>query len=412
MAWMPNGVGRCARARLQIEPLEERSLLTIAGFQMNLYADSGGVPGQPIPADTVEVGDSFFVEITAKDQREDATGLAGHSPGIRGLALDIAWNPQVFEEIDNPFDPASGIVTENFPLFRDGKLDNGAGRIDDLQGAMSLSSAAGELIGDDGPERFALLRFRALEAVGDSTLSMNLGLRQISMFPSVPFIQGSDFEFESQIITVAEPTDLPVARTTSPPDVQVNVYQGTGGAAATLIASDAVDPAASFFVEIILEPPTVASQPTGSASIDAAADTNVWIATDEPTGTTSALARLDVASLAPFADGAIDLAAGELLVTQVVVDVHDVAVDLPLAAGPVDGARFVVQETRRIGLSYSPQKPEAAAADAVFAAAPTERPVFAADVRVDHALLQALASGLAAAANEDKTSDPFGANPI
>ena len=439
MAWMPNGAGHCARARLCIEALEERALLTIAGFEMNLFADDGGVPGELISTDTVEVGESFFVEITAADRRQDATGLAGYPPGIRGLALDIAWNPQAFEEIDDPFDPASGIVTDSFPLFRDGKLDNSAGRIDDLQGAMSLSMSVGELIGEDEPERFALLHFRALVDVGASVLSMNLGLRQISMFPSVLFIKRSDFEFESQSITVVEQTEsAPVAsppddppvhtniddqtespvadptstNTTAPPDVKVNVYQGAGGAPAALIDSDAVDPDESFYVESIVEPPRGAPQPTGGSSIAVDDSTDVAGEIDEPSEATNPATRIAISSLPPFAGRAFDFAVGQLSVSRIRVNVEDVAVGLPPAASGVEDVVRAPHDAPRIGLTYGPRVLEAAAADAVFGTASTEELAPVASVHVDHALLQALASGLAAAANEDKVSDPFSPHPI
>ena len=85
---------------LCIESLEERQMLAQYAFEMNLYQDAGGEPGELIASDSVQVGDSFFVEITAEDLRAEPLGL-------RGLGLRIRWDPQAFEEIDTPFDPAA-----------------------------------------------------------------------------------------------------------------------------------------------------------------------------------------------------------------------------------------------------------------------------------------------------------------
>jgi hypothetical protein len=66
---------------LTFERLESRRLAASAEFNVNLYENVGGVLGDLIADDTVEVGDQFFVEITARDW-DPATG------GIRGVAFD------------------------------------------------------------------------------------------------------------------------------------------------------------------------------------------------------------------------------------------------------------------------------------------------------------------------------------
>ena len=156
--------------RLRIEPLEDRQMLAQYAFAMNLYQDAGGAPGDLITNDSVQVGDSFFVEITAEDLRAEPLGL-------RGLGLRIRWDPQAFEEIDTPFDPAasdSPLVTSKFPLYRGGDVDNANGVIEWLQGSAFLAMGAGDVIGVNGPERFALLHFRAEQLAQQSPLSMRV----------------------------------------------------------------------------------------------------------------------------------------------------------------------------------------------------------------------------------------------
>lgn len=392
MAWMPHGVGRRARARLQFEALDERAMLAVAGFEFHLYADAGGAPGEPIAADAVPVGDRFFVEITAQDLRTDAAGLAGHAPGIRGLALDVSWDPDVLEVVADPFDPAAGIVTERFPLFRGGTLDNEAGRIDELQGAMSHASASGQTIGGLGPERFALLEFRALAAVESTALSMNLGAGQISLFPSVPLVRGSDFAFETQSIAVVEPSDTGGAAQVTgaaQQQVDVNIYQGPAAEAARRIDASALDINRSFSVDVILPP-----------------------ARQERASDRGAPGHVDVAALEPFASGRVTPAAGELLLTRLVTDVQGVAVDLPLAIGPLDETTFAVATTRRFTISYQPPPGVATAADAALAAASSDELSTAAGRSPDRALLQAIASSLASTLAEEEADDPTRNNPI
>ena len=98
----------CPCTRLRFESLEERSLLAVAAFQINLYEDVGGAPGELITDDAVEPDDTFFVEITAREYDPDASGLGG-------VALDIAWDPDSLEEID---DNLAETITENLPSLQ------------------------------------------------------------------------------------------------------------------------------------------------------------------------------------------------------------------------------------------------------------------------------------------------------
>lgn len=104
---------RLRRRRLLIEQLESRCLLAIITGQVNLFEDDGGAPGPPIADNTVEVGDTFFIELVASDGRSPAAGIIG-------LSVDFGWPAGSFEEIDSPFAPAdatSPLVTTAFPLL-------------------------------------------------------------------------------------------------------------------------------------------------------------------------------------------------------------------------------------------------------------------------------------------------------
>lgn len=181
------------KARLTIERLEDRSLLAVAAFMVNLYHDAGGFPGELIVDDTVSVGESFFVEIMAREYDPLAAGL-------RGVALDIAWDPDVLAVIDEPFDP-SKIVTPDLPVFVSGTLNRQSGRILDLGGSAFLSSNVGRAIGNLAPDRFALLNFRALQPAENSPLKMKQGQSRIVTVPTQT-LRTAALYFEPQTITV------------------------------------------------------------------------------------------------------------------------------------------------------------------------------------------------------------------
>jgi len=187
------------RSRLSLEQLETRALLTVAAFEINLYTDLGGAPGQLITDDSVHLGDTFFVEITAQDVRE------GDVPfdlrGLHGISVDIAWDPDVLISRNDPFIPGN-VLSDKLPAFQHGVLDNAAGTIDDLSGSAGLSEI---LVGGDGPERYALLRFEAI-ADSSSPLVVRIGKSAIAFYPPMRTTRW-DFEFEPQTINVlpAEP---------------------------------------------------------------------------------------------------------------------------------------------------------------------------------------------------------------
>ncbi len=192
---------RMHRNRLRMEALEARLPLALAAFTVELYEDAGGVPGDLIADDTVEVGETFFVEIKAQE-------LDLGRYGLRGVALDIAWDPIVMEEIDSPFDPKK-LVTPQLPVWQSGTLDNETGTIDNLAGTCFLAGHVGWPIGNLGPERFALLQFRALDEAQGSLFSMREGQSGITQEP-VSSLNAEHLFFEPQTITVvpaATPTE-------------------------------------------------------------------------------------------------------------------------------------------------------------------------------------------------------------
>ena len=85
MAGKPSPTQPPARARLRLESLEERWLPALAVFSVNLYRDAGGAPGELIADDTVQVGETFFVELLAQDLRSEPTGPSSAATRRSGL---------------------------------------------------------------------------------------------------------------------------------------------------------------------------------------------------------------------------------------------------------------------------------------------------------------------------------------
>jgi len=185
---------RPAPRRLRVERLEDRSLLAVAAFTIELREDLGGVPGEVLAADEVEVGDCFFVEIRAQEFHPLYSGL-------HGVALNIAWDPSVLEEIDAGFD-LNQLITENLPLFRGGTLDNAAGTIDNLSGSAFHASGIGRAIGNGTAERFALLHFRAESQAAATSIRLSEGASSIVTQPAATFAS-TQLSFEQQSIAIA-----------------------------------------------------------------------------------------------------------------------------------------------------------------------------------------------------------------
>jgi hypothetical protein len=202
-ARMPIGL---RKARLRIELLEDRAMLAFATFAVNLYRDVDGRPGPAITEGTVQVGESFFAELTA---REDIP----YFHGFADVALDIFWDPAILTEIDTSFDPGK-LITEDLPAFQTGWLSNITGRIQDLGGSTSLDE--GRAIGESTAERFALLHFRAVSASNSASISLTQGVSRIVAQPGVTF-RNSQLEFVPATIVVASASDAePQAQPASP----------------------------------------------------------------------------------------------------------------------------------------------------------------------------------------------------
>ena len=237
MSWTRKSAMRRSiiKSRLQFERLEDRSLLAVAAFAFNLYHDEGGVPGLPLTEDTVEVGQSFFAQITA---REYDPGFSG----LRSVFLDIAWDGNMLDVVE-PFDPRTA-VTPNLPLMVSGQLHQtesrslpfllnnqireNVGHIDGLGGFSFVSSGVGKPIGSDGDDRhvkpafqglsttddhFAWLHFRA-EQAGQALFTMRQGERGISPLPLASF-NSKQLHFEPKVVTIVEPAVTPEI---SPPE--------------------------------------------------------------------------------------------------------------------------------------------------------------------------------------------------
>ncbi|HEX5105570.1 MAG TPA: hypothetical protein VFV87_17245 [Pirellulaceae bacterium] len=192
---------------LQVERLEERSLLAVAAFTINLREDLGGTPGEILAADEVTAGECFFVEITAQEFDPLAHGL-------NGVALNLAWDPAALE-LEGSFDPAE-IITDNLPMFRHGTLNAAAGTIRDLSGAAAEIWGAGRPIGDGTAETFAMLHFRATGDTSAASIRMSEGVSRIVTTPAATFTS-AQLSFEQQTIAVAPANPAAVASTAEPP---------------------------------------------------------------------------------------------------------------------------------------------------------------------------------------------------
>jgi hypothetical protein len=138
-------------------------------FQLILREDNNNTPGNII-TDNIIKGSSFFAEIQLGDIRNNALVLIAAS-------LNLNFAPDVIQNNDNPFDPTdpnSPLVTPNFPLFRNGTLDNSSGLITNLSGAAFPPIGEGSAIGVNQLSTFSLLHFQVKGTRDDSQLVINL----------------------------------------------------------------------------------------------------------------------------------------------------------------------------------------------------------------------------------------------
>lgn len=345
MSWTrmsDRGQGR-PHTRLRFESLEERSLLAVAAFQINLYEDAGGAPGELIADDTVEAGDTFFVEIMAREYDPDVSGLGG-------VALDIAWDPDVLEEIDPD---VRDTITPNLPVIRTGALDNTTGKITDLGGSALGSQGAGRPIGNLVAEQFALLHFQATTQAVDSPITIRQGGSGITTVP-VSNLSAAHLDFETQTIHIvtpnqpssvevvlpddSEPVDpTPVAPTPSVPEqvnqsdgdfksssvaepaaattdesplvgLALNLYEDAGGTPGAVIKDGEIEIGESFYVQITAEDLRDAPQGIGGLSVDVSWDPDVFQEIDLPFEPTSLVTE----DLPLYQSGTLDQDAGQI----------------------------------------------------------------------------------------------------
>lgn len=151
---------------LSMQPLEPRRLLAVIAAEINLFEDNNGSPGALIANDTVDVGDTFFAEIAVQPIQEQ--GDTEDPGGVFSMQVNVGWDPNVLEEIDNPF-PNLHTVPLGFSFFF-GTPDNAAGQIEALSGGTTQLHFA---VGENAPERFFRLHFRADAPAVDSMITLN-----------------------------------------------------------------------------------------------------------------------------------------------------------------------------------------------------------------------------------------------
>ncbi len=188
----PAGRGRPAhllRRRPAIEPLEDRRLLATLDLDLQLYADDSGSRGDPI--EYVRVGDTFFVSVTADDERSSNT-----SAGVIALPLDLQWRKDIINYRSEDLTPAlfpnsiplptpevpipNAVITPSFRLQRfvnefdvGDAFDSSAGKILGLRGASLPAFGVGQAIGahpaptqpgEPPYNEFSLIHFEAVGA--------------------------------------------------------------------------------------------------------------------------------------------------------------------------------------------------------------------------------------------------------
>lgn len=144
-------------------------------FQLKLYEDNNGTVGNEITGNNAILGNSFFAEIVVGDIRPNAAGVIINALDF-AFAADVAQNINNFADITNVNNP---LVTSNFPLFRNGTLDNPNGLIDNLSGGSLPEGGQGTTIGINQLDRFSLLRFNVVGTRDNSSLTVTLDPSQI-----------------------------------------------------------------------------------------------------------------------------------------------------------------------------------------------------------------------------------------
>ncbi|MDJ0582558.1 cadherin domain-containing protein [Crocosphaera sp.] len=189
-----------------------------------LYQDNNGALGDVIESNEAILGDNFFVEINLGDIRTDAAGLVA-------AALDLGFAADVAQNIDD-FSSLASILTNEFPLFQTGTVNNTTGTIDNL-GAGALPPDNGSAIGVNSSERFALLRFSTTDDRDDSQIVLDLDASQTGYADGL-FADPSNTQFSRTLIINDAPELDAIADTT----LSENAAAGTVVVAGNLVIAN------------------------------------------------------------------------------------------------------------------------------------------------------------------------------
>jgi len=192
---------RSKRQTLRFESLESRRLLAVAAFQTELLRDDNGNPGELIADNTLVAGETFYLRITA----EEFDPL--HS-GLRAAAVNVDWDSSLMGVVDEDFD-VSEVLTENFPVYQYAELDRDAGSLRDLSGLAVLTWQAGRAIGDGTPETFAIIKMKAGEQSGETSIELSKSRVKSIMVPTA-VLGDQHIDFDREAITIV-PAAQPLA---------------------------------------------------------------------------------------------------------------------------------------------------------------------------------------------------------
>lgn len=176
--------------------------MSILSTQFNLKTDNNGLPGTIIN-NPLNVGDKFFVEVLFGDLRPNAVGIASS-------AVNLSFDPNQVQNINNPFNAApitSTLVTSKFPFGRTGTLDNMNGLITNLGGGSLPVFGIGSPLGINQLETFSLLHFQIVGS-GNSSINLNVDLEQTG-FANGTLANPQSLSQFSQVIRTNSPQAIP-----------------------------------------------------------------------------------------------------------------------------------------------------------------------------------------------------------
>ena len=153
-------------------------------FDLQLLEDNAGVPGAPIANNTVEVGDSFFLQILMGETTD-----GNNTPtGIAISAVDIVFDPTGVQNLDIPFPPLNAnsdsipltslAITSNFPVLRTVQTStdaNTTGLLESLGGG--IIQGLGSPIGVNELADFSQTQYEAT-ALGEYEFKVTVDLSQ------------------------------------------------------------------------------------------------------------------------------------------------------------------------------------------------------------------------------------------